>query len=184
MAIVETGRAIDIFAKVAESARTTRREPRIRTPLIPIEQYTGEDAERLLQMYWNNRSFIDGVSSKDMDISQARVLGTLEIQGLILKMLGQEHFTWGERRPIDPRIWGVREITRKDIDVLKKRYEATYRLSVEGDFEDRMWINEDITPEEARVLANMYALQTILMRLGQKELVESIDQKTRLLKTA
>ena len=139
---------------------------------VPIE-YPREEIEKLALLHFKNRPFVEGVDRNRMDASQAMILGIIEIQALVLTMLGQEHLLDG-KLPTYEDVVKPRLIGEKQIKLLSEQYRIAKKKEM---FMGSVGKSNEITPERARIRANMDELAKVLIEFGQENLVSSIDKE-------
>jgi len=182
MAIAEVAARVGIFTKAAEAKPLTKEVPLI----AQIRQFKPEEASDLATRYLHSRWFLLGKNVDDMMEGEARSFGITEIQGIVLSMLGHDPLLQDRvvklyaSEKFNPQIYKVLDLTGEDINSLAQRYKEARKLSVKGDFSGRIWTNKngrELKPEEARIQGNIFELAIVLDKLGQGELVKTVDRE-------
>lgn len=177
MAIVEA--RAGVFPRIADRAPSPVRK----LDISPTTQFTSEDVLSLAKIYSKNWEETKAIGDNDMNEVQAWVLGTMEIQRVVLKMLGQnrllsqKHFMTGELGfdPILKLIEEPRTVTGGNIQALGEMYIKSSKLFIDGDIDKKRWTKEGLSPAEERIRGNVEELSRILNEFGQEKLVKQID---------
>jgi len=165
MAIAEA--RVGVVPRVAEAMPKPVKN---KLEFIPIE-FPKEDIEKLAQLPYKNSLYLQGADRSQMSNSQTAILGVVDIQALVLTMLGQEHLLDG-KFPTYEDVVKPRLIRKKQIKILVERYKFS---RVRQKFMESTTKPVGISPEQARIQANADTLAKTLIDFDQESLVRSID---------
>lgn len=154
----------------------TGSESPVQSPII--REFTPQVKAEFLRLALRNKRYLDGLSLDEverMDVGDAERFGAFEIQSIVLGMLGLDGLLRGDRSLVR-----MRSINQEDIDSLATLYRDRRKFYVKNDlfmknFSHR--INLQIKPEEAKKRGEMTELGRILTKLGQADLLATIDEE-------
>lgn len=145
--------------------------PPVKEALPVIKQFTRAETRDLFHAYKVERPI---VNLGKLDTYQAILSGALEIREEILRMLGENHLF----EETDPKKQEIKEpsfINRDKVIYLLDKYRQACKIYTEDDLEGKQWGKQVISLEEARSQGRKNELKKLLIRFGQKELVEKIE---------
>lgn len=129
------------------------------------ESLLSTNVQGLIDEYRNLKELVEKPATP---LEEARMIGTLEIQRLYLRMIGQMDAI-EERSSIQP----IKLIGDREVKILGRVYKNARTHFMSRSLSSRS--PEEYTPEDVRMEARMNALTGILSNLDQDEYRKSID---------
>ncbi|OGD84596.1 hypothetical protein A3B51_02930 [Candidatus Curtissbacteria bacterium RIFCSPLOWO2_01_FULL_41_18] len=144
----------------------------------PIKQYSEHDTKMLAMTYQRHLRAAEKIDLRNLYADEGRLIGAMEIEGVILALLGQHDSIQGlTEKPWEIEIEHVRPINERQVMMLGQLYRTARMLVAQREIRLRTWTSGGVSGEDARIDENARELSMTLLRLGQLRLRDSIDQE-------